>query len=127
VHEWHNDWGTVVETLSDDKGIIWPKSIAPFGVHLLVLGEDMEVRKEADSVYDMLLANKVEVLFDDREGLSPGEKFADADLLGIPMRLVVSNRSIKEGGIEAKARIKEKGEIVKKEDLISFLSNEELK
>jgi prolyl-tRNA synthetase len=119
--------GTVVETLSDDKGIIWPKSIAPFGVHLLVLGEDMEVRKEADSVYDMLLANKVEVLFDDREGLSPGEKFADADLLGIPMRLVVSNRSIKEGGIEAKARIKEKGEIVKKEDLISFLSNEELK
>lgn len=119
--------GTVVETLSDDKGIIWPESIAPFSVHLLVLGEDMEVRKEANLVYDMLLANKVEVLFDDREGLSPGEKFADADLLGMPMRLVVSNRSIKEGGVEAKKRKAEKGEIVKKEDLISFLSKEELK
>ena len=117
----------MVETLSDDKGIIWPESIAPFSVHLLVLGEDMEVRKEANLVYDMLLANKVEVLFDDREGLSPGEKFADADLLGMPMRLVVSNRSIKEGGVEAKKRTAEKGEIVKKEDLISFLNKEELK
>lgn len=116
--------GTVVETLSDDKGIIWPKSIAPFLVHLLVLGEDEEVRKEADLVYSMLLQNKIEVLFDDRVSLSPGEKFADSDLLGMPIRIVVSARSIKEGGVEIKNRTAEKGEIIKKENLVEFLNKE---
>ncbi|MBP9802834.1 MAG: prolyl-tRNA synthetase [Candidatus Pacebacteria bacterium] len=116
--------GTVVETLSDDKGIIWPKSIAPFLVHLLVLGEDEEVRKEADLVYSMLLQNNIEVLFDDRVSLSPGEKFADSDLLGMPIRIVVSARSIKEGGVEIKNRTAEKGEIIKKENLVEFLNKE---
>ncbi len=116
--------GTVVETLSDDKGIIWPKSIAPFLVHMLVLGEDEEVIKEANQVYNLLLQNKIEVLFDDRSGLSAGEKFAEADLLGMPIRIVVSNRSLKEGGVEVKKRIEEKGEILKKESLVEFLNKE---
>lgn len=116
--------GTVVETLSDDKGIIWPVSIAPFLVHLLVLGNDEEVINEANRIYAMLLENKIEVLFDDREGLSAGEKFAEADLLGMPMRIVVSNRSIKEGGVEVKKRIDEKGAILKPEALVEFLNKE---
>lgn len=109
--------GTVVEVLSDDKGIVWPEAIAPFAVHLLVLGDDETVSKEANSVYESLSKAGVEVLFDDRAGISPGEKFSDADLLGIPNRLVVSTRSIKEGGIELKKRIEEKGKIVSVDEL----------
>jgi prolyl-tRNA synthetase len=104
--------GTVVEVLSDDKGMIWPQAIAPFTVHLLSLGEDEEVKKTADKIYNTLTENNIEVLFDDRAGLSAGEKFADSDLLGIPFRAVISPRSIKEGGIELKRRIEEKGQVV---------------
>jgi prolyl-tRNA synthetase len=114
--------GTVVEVLADDKGIIWPESIAPFAVHLLVLGEDGEVQKEASKVYEELLANKVEVLFDDRTGVMAGEKFADSDLIGIPFRAVVSSRSLKEGGIEIKKRNEEKGKILALDALIEILT-----
>ena len=88
--------GTVVEVLSDDKGIIWPQSISPFAVHLLALGEDEEVKKEAEKIYENLLKNNIEVLFDDRADVSAGEKFSDADLLGMPYRAVVSARSLKD-------------------------------
>jgi len=109
--------GTVVEVLSDDKGIIWPESIAPFAVHLLALGDDETVLKEANKVYESLLKAGVEVLFDDRSDLSAGEKFSDADLLGIPLRAVISLRSLKENGIELKKRTEEKGKIVSVEEL----------
>ncbi len=111
--------GTVVEVLSDDKGIIWPEAIAPFAVHLLVLGEDKVVREEAEKTFKSLTDAGVEVLFDDRSEVSPGEKFADADLLGMPYRAVVSTRSIKEGGVELKKRIEEKGKIVTLNELCS--------
>lgn len=111
--------GTIVEVLSDDKGIIWPESVAPFQVHLLALGDDEEVRKQAEDVYKKLTEQKVEVLFDDRVGLSAGEKFADADLLGMPLRVVVSARSLKEQGVEVKKRTEEKGNVVSVEDLLS--------
>ena len=115
--------GTVVEALADDKGIIWPESIAPFKIHLLSLGVDEVVKKEAEHIYDVLIQNKIEVLFDDREGLSPGEKFADADLLGMPYRAVVSVRSIKEGGIELKKRTEEKGKIISLDELLVLLKS----
>jgi len=119
--------GTVVEVLSDDKGIIWPESIAPFQVHLLVLGDDETVSEEANKIYEKLVKNGVEVLFDDRVGLSAGEKFADADLLGMPYRAVVSARSIKDSpagagsGIELKKRTEEKGKIVSLDELLNLL------
>ncbi|MFA7285994.1 MAG: aminoacyl--tRNA ligase-related protein [Candidatus Paceibacterota bacterium] len=115
--------GIVVEVLSDDKGIIWPESIAPFRVHLLLLGEDEAVKTEADKVYQELLNANIEVLFDDRVGLSAGEKFADADLLGIPTRVVVSARSMKESGVEVKNRRDEKGGVVSTEELLNNLKN----
>lgn len=115
--------GTVVEVLSDDKGIIWPESIAPYQVHLLSLGDDEAVLNEANNVYEKLVKNSVEVLFDDREGLSAGEKFADADLIGIPYRAVVSIRSVKEKGIELKKRTEEKGKIVSIDELITLLKS----
>jgi len=112
--------GTVVEALADDKGIIWPESIAPFSIHLLALGDDEEVFAEANKVYENLLKSGVEVLFDDRADLSAGEKFSDADLLGIPFRAVVSARSLKEHGIELKKRTEEKGKIVSLDELLKI-------
>jgi len=113
--------GTVVETLSDDKGIIWPESIAPFKVHLLVLGDDESVKDEANNLYKYLLDNNIEVLYDDRIGPSAGEKFADSDLIGIPYRVVVSKRSLEDGGFEIKKRIEKGGKIMNKEELLKFL------
>ena len=110
--------GAVVEALADEKGIIWPDSIAPFAVHLLALGEEAEIAKEADKIYETLIKHGIEVLFDDRAEVSAGEKFADSDLLGIPQRAVVSSRSLKEGGIEIKKRTEEKGKIKTLEELI---------
>ncbi len=114
--------GTIVEALADDKGIIWPDSIAPFAVHLLQLGETEAVAEEANKIYDALTKAGVEVLFDDRAEVMAGEKFADSDLIGIPLRAVVSARSIKEGGIEIKKRTEEKGKIVTLDELIKVLS-----
>ncbi|MFA6585758.1 MAG: aminoacyl--tRNA ligase-related protein [Candidatus Paceibacterota bacterium] len=115
--------GTIVEALADDKGIIWPESVAPFQVHLLSLGESEDVKKEADKVYDTLRKNNIEVLFDDRSEVSPGEKFADADLLGMPFRIVVSTRSMKENGVEVKKRNEEKGKVISLEELLNLIKN----
>ena len=114
--------GTVVEVLSDDKGIIWPESIAPFSLHLLVLGDDDKVFTEANKIYESLLKAGIEVLFDDRKDISAGEKFSDADLIGMPTRIVVSARSLKEGGVEVKKRIEEKGKIISQDELLKNLA-----
>lgn len=90
--------GTVVEALADDRGIVWPEAIAPFTVHLLQLGD---VDAQAAQVYENLTTAGIAVLWDDRD-LRPGEKFADADLLGIPHRLVVSEKTGKK--VEYKSR-----------------------
>jgi prolyl-tRNA synthetase len=110
--------GTIVETLSDEKGIVWPASVAPFAVHLLGLGEDMS---EADRVYEELVAAGVEVLYDDRTGVMAGEKFADADLLGMPIRVVISKRSLEAGGAEVKGRTESEGKIIPLVDLVAHV------
>lgn len=110
--------GTVAEILSDDKGIVWPASIAPFQVHLLGLGEDMA---DADRVYQDLIDAGVEVLYDDRTGVMAGEKFADADLLGMPTRIVISKRSLENGGAEVKGRTQSEGEIVPLTNLVAHV------
>ena len=92
--------GTVVELLADEKGIVWPESVAPYRVHLIGLNlEDAEVRDFADGVYMSLLEAGVDVLFDDRD-LRAGEKFADSDLIGIPHRIIVSKKTKEEGKFE---------------------------
>lgn len=110
--------GTVVETLSDDKGIIWPETIAPFKVHLLTLGDDEKVKSESERLYKELNDKGIEVLFDDRLDISAGEKFADSDLIGIPYRVVVSKRSLSDGGFEIKKRIEANGKVLSFEELI---------
>lgn len=96
--------GTVVDLLSDEKGIVWPKSVAPFMVHHVALNTDSaEMRDWADGIYANLLSAGVEVLYDDRD-LRAGEKFADSDLLGMPYRFVVSAKHKAAGTIEVVER-----------------------
>ena len=91
--------GVIAETLSDEKGLVWPESVAPFRAHLLTFGKNENILREAESLYHDLKKADIEVLFEDRE-LGPGEKFNDADLIGIPYRLVVSEKSMEHGGVE---------------------------
>lgn len=93
--------GVIAELLCDDRGIVWPESVAPFRVHVISIASD---DSEANKLYDRLKRENISALYDNREGKTPGEKFADADLLGIPWRVVVSDKTIKEGKIEVKKR-----------------------
>lgn len=96
--------GTIVELLSDEKGLVWPESVAPFAAHLVALGKPgEEASKLADEVYDELTAKGVEVLYDDRDA-SAGQKFADSDLLGIPKRIVVGRDALATGQFEVVLR-----------------------
>src|SRR5690606_34720141 len=95
--------GTVVEVLSDDKGIVWPTSIAPFSFHILTLGNSEKVKNESEQLYKDSGLRGIEVLLDDRD-VSNGEKFNDADLIGIPHQVIVSERSLEAGGFEIKNR-----------------------
>ncbi len=107
---------TAVEVHNDAKGIIWPKEIAPFAAHLLaIFGKEKKsrVKKEAEKIYAALLANGVETLYDDREEKSAGGKFAEADLIGIPLRIVVSERTLEKKSVEIKERGKETAKLVK--------------
>jgi prolyl-tRNA synthetase len=90
----------IVEKYNDSKGIVWPEAVAPFKVHLIVLNG---AEKEADDFYGKLLANNIEVLYDDRDKAA-GEKFADADLIGCPIRIVVSKKTLAEEAVEVKKR-----------------------
>lgn len=109
--------GTIVEACHDDKGMIWPKSVAPFLVHLISLGNDEESRKAADDIYRDLIKKKIEVLYDDRDE-SAGVKFNDADLIGMPLRIVVSPRTLKEQSVEWKLRNEPASRLVKVADLL---------
>lgn len=109
--------GTVVEVHNDEKGIIWPDSVAPADAHLLLLSRDKKVVSFADKVYNLLRRNGVDVLYDDRPDAAPGEKFADADLLGIPWRLVISEKTIVQDKVEVKRRSEDKTKLVKTAEL----------
>ena len=103
--------GVVVEHFADQKGMIWPEAIAPFKYHLIGLNlEDADVKNHANKVYQELTNAGFEVLFDDRVGVSAGEKFGDADLMGMPIRLVVSAKNGEK--IELKERAKPESNLV---------------
>lgn len=95
---------TVVELLSDEKGIVWPEAVAPFRVHLVELGgANLDVKKEAEELYRELQSRGIEVLWDDRDARA-GEKFQDSDLLGLPLRVVVSEKTLAQGSFECVER-----------------------
>ncbi len=113
--------GTLVEIFHDDKGIIWPESIAPFKVHIVALGADDEVRQAASKLYQELLEKRVEVLYDDREKASNGEKLSDADLIGIPYRIIVSKKTLAANSYEVKKRNEAEAKMVSASEIISHL------
>lgn len=104
--------GTIVEVNHDERGIIWPKAVAPFQVHLLCLGKD-KIKTTSDKIYKTLLSKGIEVLYDDRESKQAGEKFAESDLLGIPYRVVVSEKTLAKKSVEFKERDKKDFKLVK--------------
>jgi len=110
--------GTIVETHHDDKGMVWPDSVAPFAAHLISLKQD----EEAEKIYQQLTEAGIEVLFDDRD-VSAGEKFADSDLIGIPIRIVVSQKSLDAGGIEFKRRNSAESEIISADKLVEKIKS----
>lgn len=108
--------GVIVECFSDEKGIVWPESVAPFRVHLLSLGSD----EDADEWYEKLTSSGIDVLYDDRD-VSAGEKFGDSDLFGMPYRLVISKRSLEKGGAEVKRRGEDESRILSFEEVEALL------
>lgn len=123
--------GTAAEISRDDAGLIWPENIAPFFAHLIVLeakdGEtDAKIRSAAGKIYDDLQKAGIGVLYDDRRQKSAGEKFGDADLLGMPRRLVISEKTIAKDSVEIKKRGGKESKLVKIKEIDNFLKNENL-
>lgn len=111
--------GVLCESLSDAKGLVWPASVSPFSLHLVSLGKHgTDTFAKAEELYNTLTSRGVEVLFDDRE-VSAGEKFADSDLIGIPMRVVISDKSLEKGGVEIKERMSDSSEIITIDELLA--------
>ncbi len=115
--------GTVVEVLSDDKGLVWPQEISPFLVHLVEIpSANGEVRTVAEKLYTDLLGQGVEVLWDDRD-LRAGEKFADSDLIGIPLRVVVSEKTLAGGKYEVKERSTGEVSMLNRIEFVKFIKS----
>jgi prolyl-tRNA synthetase len=111
----------IAEVMSDDKGLIWPANVAPADVHLVRLGDEPEVVKAADEMLEILHSKGLEVLYDDRD-LRAGEKFADADLIGIPARVVVSTKTVSEQKFEYKKRGDSQPQMLTQEALLKELA-----
>lgn len=112
---------TVLEVHHDEHGMIWPSEIAPFAVHILMIGSDRIVKKIADRLYRDLQKRNIEVLYDDRDE-SAGVKFYDADLIGIPWRVLVSEGTVAKDSVEMKRRFEKKARLVKIKNLIDQMS-----
>jgi prolyl-tRNA synthetase len=113
--------GTIVEILSDDKGIVWPVSVAPFKIHLIeITSDNLKVRENAELMYKKLTEEGIEVLYDDRDSRA-GEKFNDSDLIGIPLRIVVSEKGMDAGTFEVKERKSGNVSALKENEMITFV------
>lgn len=114
--------GMLAEHFSDDKGLVWPANVAPFKVIISQLGDTEEVQKAAYDMYQKLTDAGVAVLYDNRTDVRPGEKFADADLLGIPYRVVVSAKTVAANKYEVKKRESDQSELLNLDDVIKLTS-----
>lgn len=112
--------GVIAEHFADDKGLVWPENIAPFRVYLVQIGDSKEVKNCAQDLYDLLNKQNISVLWDDRDE-RPGVKFADADLYGLPNRIVVSQTTLKSRQYELKKRTSTEVQLLNKESLIKSL------
>lgn len=113
--------GVITELLADEKGLVWPENIAPAKVYLARLGTEENVVKNAEELYIQLTSAGVGVIYDDRDEVRAGEKFADADLMGIPYRVVVSAKTIAANSYEVKQRTNQEAEFVNHDTLFKLL------
>lgn len=113
--------GLLAEHFADEKGLVWPENIAPAKVYLASIGDEKKVVESAENLYKKLQVPGVGVLYDDRDARA-GEKFADADLLGIPYRVVVSPKTLSSGGFELKKRTNDISEVLGEQKLIDVLA-----
>ncbi len=111
--------GVIVETMADDKGLVWPANIAPYHVYLVSIGD---VDTEAEELVRELEAAGIEVLHDDRDE-RPGSKFADADLMGLPIRVVISEKTLKNTEIEVKSRTEENAQLVSRQKAVDTIKS----
>ena len=112
--------GLLAEHFADDKGLVWPQAVSPYNVYLVKLGETSEVTAAADKAYQSLTTSGLTVIYDDRDA-SAGEKFADADLMGIPARVVISDKTLAGGSAEIKYRSDEAAHLVPLDGLDSSI------
>ena len=113
--------GVIAELFGDDKGLVWPESVSPFGVHIVRIGQDEKVVEAADKLYKDLESAGVEVLYDDRD-VSAGQKFADADLVGVPTRVTISPKTLESNSFELKKRTDEDAKLVGIEKALESLA-----
>ena len=112
----------IVEMNYDSKGIIWPREVAPFLVHLVPVEiKDKRVYQVSERIYRNLQQEGLEVLYDDRKEILAGEKFVESDLLGIPVRLIISTKSLSKNKVEVKIRNKKNPQFIKLEDIIKYI------
>ena len=111
--------GVIVEKFADDKGIVWPTSVAPALVYLVQIGQQQSLR-HANSLYDELMSQGIEVMYDDRDE-RPGAKFADSELMGIPYRVTVSDRLISDEKYEFTSRKTGETELLTRDELLARL------
>ena len=113
---------SICEAKHDDFGPIWPISIAPWEVHICCIRpDDEETKKVADTLYEEVKKQRIEVIYDDREGIRGGQMFADADLIGVPIRMIISLRNLQNNKIEITTRDKTVNTIVEVSDALDYV------
>jgi prolyl-tRNA synthetase len=115
--------GAIVEVNHDNQGLIWPKEVAPFKAHLIDLTTGENGHQQAKKLYDLLVKLGMEVLWDDRRHLPAGTKFADADLIGCPYRLIISDKTLDQKSFEIKRRQDTAGRLVALDQVAAYFGN----
>ena len=114
--------GTIIELNNDSKGMLWPKEVSPFNVHLVLLNSDEKVvKKVGEEFYNTLQKNGIEVLYDDRQDKSPGEKLADSDLIGIFQRVIISKKTVEKNRFEHKFRNQKDFKLLAEKELLNLI------
>ena len=113
---------SIAEVYGDDAGLVWPKALAPYDIHVVVLGDDSQTLEMARQVREVCAHERLSALVDERLEIRAGEKFADADLLGIPLRVVIGGRSSQEGSIEVKRRTEQEVSTISLDQLTGFVA-----
>lgn len=114
--------GVVAEVFADDKGLVWPESIAPFKLHLVVIGKDEAMLEEGEALYRQLQEAGIEVFYDDKVNAGTGSRLADAELMGMPYRMVLSSRSKEAGGVEFSVRKTGESDVISVDEAIERLT-----